>query len=102
MIKYSAQPPFCVSYPPRISNDIVVPIHVYHAYDAVMIYAQALTEALREGYDPRNGTNVMERIRNRRYRSVLGFDVSQTLSFDIQDFPMLKSVLFFFPSQGIY
>ena len=97
MIKYSSQPPFCVSYPPRISNDVVVPIHVYHAYDAVMIYAQALTEALREGYDPRNGTNVMERIRNRRYRSVLGFDVSQTLSFDIQDFPMLKSVLFFFP-----
>lgn len=96
MIKYSSQPPFCVSYPPRISNDVVVPIHVYHAYDAVMIYAQALTEALREGYDPRNGTNVMERIRNRRYRSVLGYDVSQTLSFHIQDFPMLKSLLFLF------
>ena len=104
MIKYSSQPPFCVSYPPRISNDIVVPIHVYHAYDAVMIYAQALTEALREGYDPRNGTNVMERIRNRRYRSVLGFDVSQTLSFHIRWISRCSKVfcfVFFLP-KGIY
>lgn len=41
-----------------------------------MIYAKALTEALRDGFDPRNGTNIMERIRNRPYHSVLGFDVS--------------------------
>ena len=52
-----------------------VPIHAYHAYDAVMIYAKALTEALRDGHDPRNGTAIMERIRNRPYHSVLGFDV---------------------------
>lgn len=76
MIKYSSRPPFCMTYQPMITSDIVVPVHAYHAYDAVMIYAQALTEALRDGYDPRNGTNVMERIRNRHYRSVLGFDVS--------------------------
>lgn len=53
-----------------------VPIHAYHAYDAVMIYAKALTESLRDGHDPRNGTAIMERIRNRPYHSVLGFDVS--------------------------
>jgi len=78
MIKHSSQPPFCLAeWQPVISNDILVPIDAYHAYDAVMIYAQALTESLRDGYDPRNGTNVVERIRNRRYRSVLGFDVSK-------------------------
>lgn len=74
--EYSTRPPFCVPYHPIIFNDIEVPIHAYHAYDAVMIYAKALTEALRDGYDPRNGTAVMERIRNRPYHSVLGFDVS--------------------------
>ncbi|KZS07425.1 Guanylate cyclase [Daphnia magna] len=73
--EYSARPPFCVPYHPIIFNDIEVPIHAYHAYDAVMIYAKALTETLRDGYDPRNGTAIMERIRNRPYHSVLGFDV---------------------------
>lgn len=78
-MKYSSQPPFCLAKwrPAVISDDVVVPIHAYHAFDAVTIYAQALTESLADGYDARNGTSVMERIRNRRYRSVLGFDVSQ-------------------------
>lgn len=58
---------------------VQVPIHAYHAYDAVMIYAKALTEALRDGHDPRNGTAIMERIRNRPYHSVLGFDVINNL-----------------------
>lgn len=75
----STRPPFCVPYHPIIFNDIEVPIHAYHAYDAVMIYAKALTEALRDGYDPRNGTAIMERIRNRPYHSVLGFDVSNRM-----------------------
>lgn len=95
--EYSTRPPFCVPYHPIIFNDIEVkrtwiefkkikyqqchfiykvPIHAYHAYDAVMIYAKALTEALRDGHDPRNGTAIMERIRNRHYHSILGFDVS--------------------------
>jgi hypothetical protein len=82
MMKYSSQPPFCLAkWRPVISDDVVVPIHAYHAFDAVRIYAQALTESLVDGYDPRNGTSVMERIRNRRYRSVLGYDVSQIFRF---------------------
>ncbi|EFX69540.1 hypothetical protein DAPPUDRAFT_62171 [Daphnia pulex] len=73
---YPRNPDFkSVHIPNMISDDVVVPIHAYHAYDSVTIYAQALTESLADGYDPRNGTSVMERIRNRRYRSVLGFDV---------------------------
>jgi guanylate cyclase len=83
MMKYSSQPPFCLAkWRPVISDEyVVVPIHAYHAYDSVTIYAQALTESLADGYDPRNGTSVMERIRNRRYRSVLGYDVSQIFRF---------------------
>jgi len=73
--EYSTKPPFCVPYHPIIFNDIEVPIHAYHAFDALMTYARALTEALKDGYDPRNGTAIMERIRNRSYHSVLGFDV---------------------------
>ena len=40
-----------------------------------MTYARALTEALANNEDPRNGTAVMERIRNRSYQSILGYDV---------------------------
>ncbi|EFX89873.1 hypothetical protein DAPPUDRAFT_39825, partial [Daphnia pulex] len=63
------------SHPRNPDFKQLFPIHAYHAYDAIMIYAKALTEALRDGFDPRNGTNIMERIRNRPYHSVLGFDV---------------------------
>ena len=56
-----------------------VPIHAYHAYDALMTYARALTEVLEDGYDPRNGSAIIERIRNRSYHSVLGFDVRSSI-----------------------
>ena len=56
-----------------------MPIHAYHAYDALMTYARALTEALEDGYDPRNGSAIIERIRNRSYHSVLGFDVRSSI-----------------------
>ncbi|XP_057374739.2 guanylate cyclase 32E-like isoform X2 [Daphnia carinata] len=75
MKEYSSRPPFCVPNRPTIFDDIEVPIDAYHAYDAVLLYAQALTESLGDGYDPRNGTNIVERIRSRVYHSVLGYDV---------------------------
>lgn len=46
-----------------------------YLYDAVMIYARAATELLAEGCDPRNGTAIMEKIYNRSYHSIQGFDV---------------------------
>lgn len=57
-----------------------------------MIYAKALTEALRDGYDPRNGTAIMERIRNRPYHSVLGFDVSPGLLTESGHLILLKQL----------
>lgn len=54
-----------------------VPIQAAYLYDAVIIYARALTELLRENRDPKNGTAVLERILNRSYTSIQGFDVSK-------------------------
>lgn len=56
-----------------------MPIHAAHLYDAVMIYARALTEVLQDGVDPRNGTAVLQHIRGRAYQSVQGFDVRRPI-----------------------
>ncbi|XP_024085457.1 guanylate cyclase 32E isoform X1 [Cimex lectularius] len=73
--RISAQPPFCVPYHSKIFDSISVPITAAHLYDAVMIYARALTEVFAEGEDPRNGTAILKKILNRTYHSVQGHDV---------------------------
>lgn len=72
----SAQPPFCVPYHKKIFESISVPIQAAYLYDAVMIYARALTEMFDNNEDPRNGTAILQRIVNRSYHSVQGYDVS--------------------------
>nr|CAD7442116.1 unnamed protein product [Timema bartmani] len=61
------------------SNNIIgfrsVPVDAAHLYDAVMIYARALTEVFENGDDPRDGSAILKRIRNRSYHSVQGYDV---------------------------
>lgn len=52
-----------------------MPIDAANLYDAVMIYARALTEVFQNGEDPRNGSAVLQKIRNRSYHSVQGYDV---------------------------
>ncbi|XP_048508953.1 guanylate cyclase 32E isoform X2 [Athalia rosae] len=73
--KYSVEPPFCVPYHSEIFKTIAMPIQAAHLYDAVMIYARAATELLAEGEDPRNGSAILNKIRNRSYHSVQGYDV---------------------------
>ncbi|GLV44985.1 Guanylyl cyclase at 32E [Carabus blaptoides fortunei] len=73
--KISAQPPFCVPYHHKIFDSISVPIQAAHLYDAVMIYARALTEVLQKKDDPRNGSAILQRIINRHYHSIQGYDV---------------------------
>ncbi|XP_052127251.1 guanylate cyclase 32E-like, partial [Frankliniella occidentalis] len=73
--KFSTGPPFCVPYHRRIFDSISVPIHAAHLYDAILIYARALTEILHRGEDPRNGSAILQHIRGRSYESVQGFDV---------------------------
>lgn len=53
-----------------------VPIQAAYLYDAVMIYARALTEVFENNEDPRNGSAILKRIVNRSYHSVQGNDVS--------------------------
>ncbi|KAJ9578502.1 hypothetical protein L9F63_005231, partial [Diploptera punctata] len=72
---FSLKPPFCVPYHEKIYDSISVPIDAAHLYDAVMIYARALTEVFQNGEDPRNGLAVIQKIRNRSYHSVQGYDV---------------------------
>ncbi|XP_050084377.1 guanylate cyclase 32E [Anopheles aquasalis] len=52
-----------------------VPIYGTYLYDALMIYARAATDVLREGGDISNGTLIMRHIFNRSYHSIQGFDV---------------------------
>lgn len=56
---------------------VSVPIYGAHLYDAIQIYAQAATEVLLMDGDIRNGTLIMEKIFNRTYQSVQGFDVTK-------------------------
>ncbi|XP_023312344.1 guanylate cyclase 32E [Anoplophora glabripennis] len=71
----SAKPPFCVPYHHKIFDSISVPIQAAYLYDAVMIYARALTEVFQNNEDPRNGTAILRRIINRSYHSIQGYDV---------------------------
>ncbi|XP_050503369.1 guanylate cyclase 32E [Diabrotica virgifera virgifera] len=71
----SAKPPFCVPYHHKIFDSISVPIQAAYLYDAVMIYARALTEVFKNNEDPRNGTAILHRIINRSYHSIQGYDV---------------------------
>lgn len=52
-----------------------MPIQAAYLYDAVMIYARALTEIFQNNEDPRNGTAILQRIINRSYHSIQGYDV---------------------------
>ncbi|XP_067005765.2 guanylate cyclase 32E [Anabrus simplex] len=72
---FSTGPPFCVPYHRTVFDTISVPIDAAHLYDAVMIYARALTEVFQNGEDPRNGSAILQKIRNRSYHSVQGYDV---------------------------
>ncbi|KAJ8923190.1 hypothetical protein NQ315_001744 [Exocentrus adspersus] len=71
----AAKPPFCVPYHHKIFDSISVPIQAAYLYDAVMIYARALTEVFQNNEDPRNGTAILHRIINRTYHSIQGYDV---------------------------
>ncbi|KRT83645.1 hypothetical protein AMK59_3294, partial [Oryctes borbonicus] len=68
-------PPFCVPYHHKIFDSISVPIQAAHLYDAVMIYARALTEVFEKNEDPRNGIAILQKILNRSYHSIQGYDV---------------------------
>ncbi|XP_059618023.1 guanylate cyclase 32E-like [Phlebotomus argentipes] len=72
---YATQPPFRVPFHRTIFRNISVPIYGVHLYDAVMIYARAATEVISAGGNIYDAKAIMERIVNRTYHSIQGFDV---------------------------
>ncbi|GAB0097290.1 Guanylate cyclase [Sergentomyia squamirostris] len=72
---YATQPPFSVPFHRTIFKNITVPIYGVHLYDAVMIYARAATEVIKSGGNLFDAKTVMEKIFNRTYHSIQGFDV---------------------------
>ncbi|CAL8123550.1 unnamed protein product [Orchesella dallaii] len=75
ILNYSTESPFCVPFHPTIFKDAQVPIEAAYLYDAVIIYAHALHDLLKDGHDPLNGSALLERIQNRRYQSLQGYEV---------------------------
>lgn len=75
---------FNVPFHSSFMRNISVPIYGSHLFDAIMIYARAATEILEEkNGDLLNGTAVMEKIFNRTYSSIQGFEVSFCCGFFI-------------------
>uniref|UniRef100_A0A182Q3F5 Guanylate cyclase n=1 Tax=Anopheles farauti TaxID=69004 RepID=A0A182Q3F5_9DIPT len=74
---YSRMEPFRVPLPSNqnIFDQIQVPIYGAYLYDALIIYARAATEVLRDGGDVSDGRLIMRHIFNRSYHSIQGFDV---------------------------
>lgn len=66
---------FNVPFHSAFMKNISVPIYGAHLFDAIMIYARAATEILAEQGNLSNGLAVMERIFNRTYSSIQGFEV---------------------------
>lgn len=66
---------FNVPFHSAFMKNISVPIYGAHLFDAIMIYARAATEILAKQGNLSNGLAVMERIFNRTYSSIQGFEV---------------------------
>ncbi|XP_052898800.1 LOW QUALITY PROTEIN: guanylate cyclase 32E [Anopheles moucheti] len=74
---YSRNHPFHVPLPRNrhIFDRIQVPIYGAYLYDALIIYARAASEVIRDGGDISDGKLIMRHIFNRSYHSIQGFDV---------------------------
>ncbi|GAB6021265.1 hypothetical protein CHUAL_003879 [Chamberlinius hualienensis] len=72
----STKHPFGVPPPPPfLIPNVHVPTYAAHLYDAVHVYAVAVSKVLEEGGDINNDTQIMSQIFNSAYKSVQGFNV---------------------------
>nr|XP_006817694.1 PREDICTED: guanylate cyclase 32E-like [Saccoglossus kowalevskii] len=67
---YLSLPPF--NYPAMGNRRRNIPIEAAYLYDAVMLFAKAMTEVIQDGDEPQNGTAIIEKIKNRSYESITG------------------------------
>ncbi|ESO84763.1 hypothetical protein LOTGIDRAFT_221869, partial [Lottia gigantea] len=61
-----------ISLTPFINHTLQIDIFAAYLYDAVMVYARALDEALKNGEDPYDGRSLIMRINNRTFESIMG------------------------------
>nr|XP_050030214.1 guanylate cyclase 32E-like [Dermacentor andersoni] len=73
VLSYAGTQPLCI--PMHTELKFKVPIYAGLTYDAVMLWARAATQVLRENGSLTNGTAVGLKIRGSLYRSALGFDI---------------------------
>ncbi|XP_077527361.1 guanylyl cyclase at 32E [Haemaphysalis longicornis] len=73
VLSYAGTQPLCI--PMHTELKFKVPIYAGLTYDAVMLWARAATQVLRENGSLSNGTAVGLKIRGSLYRSALGFDI---------------------------
>ncbi|KHJ47399.1 adenylate/guanylate cyclase catalytic domain protein [Trichuris suis] len=76
--QYNMLPPFNFFNPvstSRFGKYPVVNRYASYLYDAVMLYATALHEEIEAGGNVKNGSAIITRIFNRRYKSMQGFEM---------------------------
>ncbi|XP_074600822.1 guanylate cyclase 32E-like [Brevipalpus obovatus] len=74
--RYLQLPPFNIPNPIGSYGGLKrVPADAAYLYDAVMIYARALNDCLANKDDPRDGKAIFQYVRNRPYRSAMGYMV---------------------------
>ncbi|XP_076454270.1 guanylate cyclase 32E-like [Babylonia areolata] len=71
VLRYNALPPFQFPNPFNFTKRITD--YAAYLYDAVWVYAVAVAEVIREGGSVRDGTAIINHIRGRSYRSILGY-----------------------------
>ncbi|XP_060589036.1 guanylate cyclase 32E-like isoform X3 [Ruditapes philippinarum] len=72
----NTEPPISSNLRPIYNGiPVLVPVYAAYLYDAVYTYARALEEVLKEGGKPNNGTAIIDKIRDRSFKSILGYDV---------------------------
>ncbi|XP_075726220.1 guanylate cyclase 32E-like [Rhipicephalus microplus] len=73
VLSYAGTQPLCI--PMHTELKFKVPIYAGLTYDAVILWARAATQVLRENGSLTNGTAIGLKIRGSLYRSALGFDI---------------------------
>ncbi|XP_021361670.1 guanylate cyclase 32E-like [Mizuhopecten yessoensis] len=69
------KPPINLPPLPPIVSKHHVPISAAYLYDAVMVFAKAMAKVIGMGGSPRNGSAVIQQIRNSKFHSIQGYDV---------------------------
>ncbi|XP_044753135.1 guanylate cyclase 32E-like [Coccinella septempunctata] len=74
--EYMELPPFSFPNPSHyVGGRKMIPAEAAYLYDAVHLYARALISALKNGTNPRNGTAIIEFMKETHYKSAMGYIV---------------------------